>query len=55
MQEQPAFDKKMFVAYIKKFIKNLTPKVPEDRREEFIKNVEGAVKFLLPQLKDFQL
>lgn len=54
LQEQPAFDKKAFVTYIKRYIKNLTPKLPEDCQEEFKKNVEGAVKWLLPMLGDLQ-
>eukprot|EP00246_Nothoceros_aenigmaticus_P008148 TRINITY_DN22659_c0_g1_i1.p1 TRINITY_DN22659_c0_g1~~TRINITY_DN22659_c0_g1_i1.p1 ORF type:complete len:169 (+),score=39.88 TRINITY_DN22659_c0_g1_i1:121-627(+) len=54
LQEQPSFDKKTFVGYIKKFIKNVTPLVTEDRRQDFMKNIEGAVKFLLGRLKDFQ-
>jgi len=54
LQEQPPFDKKQFVAFIKKYIKNLTPLLPEDRQEKFKKGIEGAVKFLLPKVKDFQ-
>ncbi|KAJ7546117.1 hypothetical protein O6H91_08G025300 [Diphasiastrum complanatum] len=54
LQEQPSFDKKSFVAYIKKFIKTLTPLVPVDRQDEFKKNVEGAVKWLLSKVSDLQ-
>ncbi|KAL2644514.1 hypothetical protein R1flu_012101 [Riccia fluitans] len=54
LQEQPAFDKKAFLAYIKKYIKLVTPLVAEERQEAFKKNVEGAVKFLLSKLKDLQ-
>ncbi|KAL0348023.1 UNVERIFIED_CONTAM: Translationally-controlled tumor protein [Sesamum angustifolium] len=54
LQEQPAFDKKQFVAYIKKYIKNLTPKLSPEKQELFKKNIEGATKFLLSKLKDLQ-
>ncbi|PIA44397.1 hypothetical protein AQUCO_01700176v1 [Aquilegia coerulea] len=55
LQEQPAFDKKQFVAFIKRFIKQLTPKLEGEAQEQFKKGIEGATKFLLPKLKDFQL
>ncbi|KAE8734170.1 Translationally-controlled tumor protein-like protein [Hibiscus syriacus] len=54
LQEQPAFDKKQFIAYIKKFIKNLTPKLDAEKQESFKENIEGATKFLLGKLKDLQ-
>ncbi|XP_022937958.1 translationally-controlled tumor protein homolog [Cucurbita pepo subsp. pepo] len=54
LQEQPTMDKKQFIAYIKKFIKLLTPKLEGEKQEAFKKNIEGATKFLLPKLKDFQ-
>ncbi|KAK4406686.1 Translationally-controlled tumor protein [Sesamum angolense] len=54
LQEQPAFDKKQFVAYIKKYIKNLTPKLSPEKQELFKKNIEGATKFFLSKLKDLQ-
>ncbi|PIA44396.1 hypothetical protein AQUCO_01700176v1 [Aquilegia coerulea] len=54
LQEQPAFDKKQFVAFIKRFIKQLTPKLEGEAQEQFKKGIEGATKFLLPKLKDFQ-
>ncbi|THG03960.1 hypothetical protein TEA_027630 [Camellia sinensis var. sinensis] len=55
LQEQPPFDKKLFVAYIKKYIKLLTPKLEGDKQDEFKKNIEGATKFLLSKLSDLQL
>lgn len=55
LQEQPPFDKKQFVAYIKKYIKLLTPKLEGEKQEEFKKNIEGATKFLLGKLSDLQL
>ena len=54
LQEQPPFDKKQFVAYIKKYIKLLTPKLEGENQEVFKKNIEGATKFLLGKLKDLQ-
>ncbi|URE18830.1 hypothetical protein MUK42_31055 [Musa troglodytarum] len=54
LQEQPAFDKKQFVTYIKRYIKLLTPKLDEEKQELFKKHIEGATKFLLSKLKDLQ-
>ena len=54
LQEQPTYDKKGFIAYIKKYIKLLTPKLTPEQQEEFKKGIEGATKYLLPKLKDFQ-
>ena len=55
LQEQPTYDKKGFIAYIKKYIKLLTPKLNEEDQAAFKKGIEGATKFLLPKLNDFQL
>ncbi|KAG2271774.1 hypothetical protein Bca52824_066329 [Brassica carinata] len=54
LQEQPTYDKKGFIAYIKKYIKLLTPKLNEEDQAAFKKGIEGATKFLLPKLNDFQ-
>ncbi|KAM7463079.1 hypothetical protein LguiA_031200 [Lonicera macranthoides] len=54
LQEQPTFDKKQFVAYVKKYIKLLTPKLEGEQLDLFKKNVEGATKFLLSKLADLQ-
>ncbi|KAL2530538.1 Translationally-controlled tumor protein-like protein [Forsythia ovata] len=54
LQEQPPFDKKQFVAYIKKYIKLLTPKLDAEQQVQFKKNIEGATKFLLSKLSDLQ-
>ncbi|AQK67710.1 Translationally-controlled tumor [Zea mays] len=54
LQEQPPFDKKSFVSYIKKYIKNLTAVLEPEKADEFKKGVEGATKFLLSKLKDLQ-
>ncbi|KAL5726716.1 hypothetical protein ACHQM5_009731 [Ranunculus cassubicifolius] len=54
LQEQPAFDKKQFMTFMKRYIKLLTAKLEGDKLEEFKKNVEGAAKFLLSKIKDLQ-
>ncbi|XWS58156.1 hypothetical protein CRYUN_Cryun08bG0010600 [Craigia yunnanensis] len=55
LQEQPAFDKKQFVTFMKRYIKNFTPKLEPEKQESFKKNRKGASKFLLSKIKDFQL
>jgi len=55
LQEQPAFDKKQFVTFIKRYIKNLTAKLEPEKADEFKKGIEGATKYLLGKLKDLQL
>ncbi|MFK9312024.1 hypothetical protein ACJEKH_25930, partial [Escherichia coli] len=52
--EQPAFDKKQFVTFMKRYIKNLTPKLEGETQEAFKKNIEAATKFLLQKIKDLQ-
>ncbi|CAN5960077.1 unnamed protein product, partial [Sphagnum jensenii] len=52
--EQLTYDKKGFIPYIKKYLKTLTPLVPEECQATFKKDVEGAVKFLLSKLSNFQ-
>ncbi|KAF5452338.1 hypothetical protein F2P56_027345, partial [Juglans regia] len=54
LQEQPPFDKKQFVTYMKRFIKLLTPKLEGEQQEKFKKNIEAATKFLLSKLSDLQ-
>jgi len=54
LQEQPAFDKKQFVTYMKRYIKNLSAKLEGEELDCFKKNIEGATKFLLGKLKDLQ-
>ncbi|KAG2559102.1 hypothetical protein PVAP13_8NG318800 [Panicum virgatum] len=50
LQEQPAFDKKQFVTFIKRYIKNLTAKLDPEKADEFKKGIEGATKYLLTLL-----
>ncbi|KAL1546009.1 translationally-controlled tumor protein [Salvia divinorum] len=54
LQEQPPFDKKQFIAYVKKYIRNLTPKLQPEKQDQFKKGIEGATKYLVSKLKDFQ-
>ncbi|KAL8048604.1 hypothetical protein ABFX02_07G076900 [Erythranthe guttata] len=54
LQEQPPFDKKQFVAYIKKYIKLLSAKLEGEQLEHFKKSIEGATKYLLGKIKDLQ-
>ncbi|WOL18580.1 translationally-controlled tumor protein [Canna indica] len=54
LQEQPPFDKKQFVTYMKRYIKLLTPKLDEEKQALFKKHIEGATKFLLSKLSDLQ-
>ena len=54
LQEQPPFDKKQFVAYVKKYIKLLALKLDEEKQKKFKKNIEGATKYLLSKLGDLQ-
>ncbi|XP_072994211.1 translationally-controlled tumor protein homolog [Typha latifolia] len=54
LQEQPAFDKKQFVTFMKRYIKNLTPKLDEEQQNAFKKHIEAATKFLLSKLSDLQ-
>ncbi|KAL3727678.1 hypothetical protein ACJRO7_032419 [Eucalyptus globulus] len=54
LQEQPPFDKKQFVTFMKRYIKLLTTKLDGEQQELFKKNVEAATKFLLSKLSDLQ-
>ncbi|KAL3513353.1 hypothetical protein ACH5RR_026070 [Cinchona calisaya] len=52
LQEQPPFDNKQFVVYIKKYIKLLMPKLEAKKQEHFKKNIEAVTKFLLSKLSE---
>eukprot|EP00245_Coleochaete_scutata_P010769 TRINITY_DN3878_c0_g1_i1.p1 TRINITY_DN3878_c0_g1~~TRINITY_DN3878_c0_g1_i1.p1 ORF type:complete len:169 (+),score=49.60 TRINITY_DN3878_c0_g1_i1:164-670(+) len=54
LQEQPPYDKKGFMSYIKGYLQKLTPLLPEDRVSDFKNDVQGAVKYLLSKLSDLQ-
>ncbi|KAL3626524.1 hypothetical protein CASFOL_030073 [Castilleja foliolosa] len=55
LQEQPPFDKKQFIAYIKEYIKLLTAKLEGEKQETFKKTIESATKYLLGKIKELQL
>uniref|UniRef100_A0ACD6A0E1 Uncharacterized protein n=2 Tax=Avena sativa TaxID=4498 RepID=A0ACD6A0E1_AVESA len=54
LQEQPTFEKKQFITFMKRYIKNLSAKLEGEELECFKKNIESATKFLLGKLKDLQ-
>ena len=54
LQEQPSFDKKQFISFMKRYIKNLTNWQDAEKQELFKKHMESATKFLLSKLKDLQ-
>jgi len=54
-QEQPPFDKKQFITYMKRYIKLLTPELDEEKQEVFKKHIPEATKFLLSKINDLQL
>ncbi|WP_248431529.1 translationally-controlled tumor protein, partial [Escherichia coli] len=41
LQEQPPLDKKLFIAYIKKYIKLLTPKLEGEKQEKWDRSHVG--------------
>ncbi|KAH6829873.1 translationally controlled tumor protein [Perilla frutescens var. hirtella] len=50
LHEQPPFDKKQFIGYIKLLI----VKLEAEKQEEFKKSIEGATKYLISKIKDLQ-
>ncbi|PKU66477.1 Translationally-controlled tumor protein like [Dendrobium catenatum] len=54
LQEQPAFDKKQFVTFMKRYIKNQTAKSDVEKQNLFKKHIESATKFLLSKLDNLQ-
>ncbi|XP_038880105.1 translationally-controlled tumor protein homolog [Benincasa hispida] len=54
LQEQPPFDKKQFITYMKRYIKLLTPKLEEEKLELFKKHIPEATKFLISKINDLQ-
>ncbi|CAL9158567.1 unnamed protein product [Musa hybrid cultivar] len=45
LQEQPSFDKKQFVTYIKRYIKLLTPKLEWEKQELFKSTLSNLPSF----------
>ncbi|KFK37964.1 hypothetical protein AALP_AA3G052500 [Arabis alpina] len=54
LQEQPPFEKKQFLTFMKRYIKQLNLKLDSEKQELFKKHIESAVKFLMSKLKDLQ-
>ncbi|XP_062144809.1 translationally-controlled tumor protein homolog [Alnus glutinosa] len=54
LQEQPPFDKKQFVTFMKRYIKNLAAKLDPENQVLFKKHIEGATKYLLSKISDLQ-
>ncbi|VVB05103.1 unnamed protein product [Arabis nemorensis] len=54
LQEQPSFDKKTFIAYVKKYIELLIPNLDAEQEKAFKKGIEGATNFLVSKLVDLQ-
>ncbi|XP_037450478.1 translationally-controlled tumor protein homolog isoform X2 [Triticum dicoccoides] len=54
VKELPAFERKEFCTYMKRYIKNLIAKLEDEEQERFKNNIESATKFLLSKLADFQ-
>jgi Translationally controlled tumour protein len=55
VQEQPSYDKKAFMGYVKAWLQKVVSALPEEKQAEFKKKSEPGVKFLLKLLKDLQL
>lgn len=52
--EQPPYDKKAFMGYVKPWLKLVAEKLPEDQVEEFKTKAQSAIKFLIGKIKDLQ-
>lgn len=55
LQEQPSFDKKGFVAFMKGWVQKITPLLDPSRATTFKAKLPDATKFLLGKVKDLQL
>lgn len=54
-QEQPSYDKKAFMGYVKPWLAKVVQNLPEDKKDEFKAKSENGIKYLLKRLKDLQL
>ncbi|KAG5416445.1 hypothetical protein IGI04_004012, partial [Brassica rapa subsp. trilocularis] len=55
LQEQPPFDKKQFVMFMKRYLRQTVPKLESEKQKIIKKHIDSATKFLVSKLKDFQL
>ncbi|CAN6926800.1 unnamed protein product [Brassica oleracea] len=53
--EQPPFDKKQFVMFMKRYLRKTVPKLESEKQKIIKKHIDSATKFLVSKLKDFQL
>ena len=54
LQEQPAFDKKQFLVFMKRYIKLLSSTLDEEKQVLFKKHIEAPTKYLVSKLNDLQ-
>jgi len=52
--EQPSYDKKTFMGYIKPWLSKVLEKLPADQQDEFKTKSQPAIKFLLGKIKELQ-
>lgn len=52
--EQPSYDKKAFMGYVKPWLARVVEKLPEDKAAEFKAKAQDAIKFLLSKVKELQ-
>ena len=52
--EQPSYDKKALMGYVKPWLARVVEKLPEDKATEFKAKAQDAVKFLLSKVKELQ-
>ena len=53
--EQPSYDKKAFMGYVKPWLARVAEKLPEAEQEEFKAKAPAAIKFLLGMVKELQV
>lgn len=54
LAEQPPYDKKGFMGYVKPWLKKVADALPDSEKEEFKTKAQPAIKFLLGKIKDLQ-
>ena len=52
--EQPSYDKKALMGYVKPWLARVVEKLPEDKAAEFKAKAQDAIKFLLSKVKELQ-
>ncbi|KAK9796326.1 hypothetical protein WJX73_005328 [Symbiochloris irregularis] len=54
LNEQPGYDKKLFMGYVKPWLGKVVEKLPEDQATEFKTKAQPAIKYLISKIKDLQ-